>query len=352
MNTGTPNTRSLLLLSALTLTLAACASERQEPAPVVYRTEAPAAPAQRPAPEPSSVAPSAAPSPIPSGQADSRGVVHYDGYETIRARDNDTVDSMAARVGITGSELAAYNGLSTQYAPREGDELVIPARASGSGGGSGSAGGPAGGGVTQTALDPAVPSEYRPSAPERMAEAGATAAPAAETGGNQEWSADLAREAIGESPPQSGGAETARTETAAVEPPAPPPAPASSGSNGFSRPVDAAVSRPFSRSPGPDRNDGVDFATQAGDSVRAAASGTVALISESLGGLGTIVLIRHDNEYLTVYGRVDGVTVAKGDRVERGQVIAKVADLAPPQSPSLHYEVRRGAESIDPSPYL
>lgn len=351
MNTGSRNTRSILLLSVAALALAACASERREPAPVVYRTESPT-PAQRPQPQPSA-APSEAPAPIPSGQADSRGVVYYDGYETIRARANDTVESMAARVGVTGSELAAYNGLSTQYVPREGDELVLPARASGAG--------------TETVLASADPGDYRPSAPE-VAAAGAA-------GGDGEWSADLAREAIGGGGRDSGISSTPvdppvaverperperpePQETAAATPPAsdepaaaasPPP---SSGSSGFVRPVDAGIARPFSRSPGPDRNDGVDFATQAGDPVRAASSGTVALISESLGGLGTIVLIRHDNEYLTVYGRVDDVSVAKGDRVERGQVIAKVADLAPPQSPSLHYEVRRGAESIDPSPYL
>ena len=88
-----------------------------------------------------------------------------------------------------------------------------------------------------------------------------------------------------------------------------------------------------------------------GQVVARADDGTVALISKSLGGLGTIVLIRHDNEFLSVYGRVSEVTVAKGDRVSRGQTIAQVADLASPRKPHLHFEIRKGAESVDPEQY-
>ncbi|QIE54631.1 M23 family metallopeptidase [Pikeienuella piscinae] len=353
------------LVFSSALLAAACASDRPEPAPVTYRTPVSPAPTSRPAPEPNA-APATAPSPAPSGQADARGVVYYEGYETIRARSDDTVDAMAARVGLTGSELAAYNGLSTQYTPRKGDELVLPAQPDRYRNG---------GASTAPVAAPLAAPGYTPSAPERpgveVADASATgmrdtgAAPKGEG-----WSADLARAAIGDAPASGVSSEplappsaasapepaTAETVTASVEPPAPAPeaAPAAStgGAPGFSRPVDAAVSRPFSRAPGPNRNDGVDFATAAGDPVRAAGAGTVALISQSLGGLGTIILIRHDNDYLTVYGRVDGIAVAKGDRVAKGQIIARVADLAPPQSPSLHFEVRRGAESVDPAPYL
>ncbi len=84
----------------------------------------------------------------------------------------------------------------------------------------------------------------------------------------------------------------------------------------------------------------------------AADSGTVVLVSRSLGGLGTILLIRHQNEFLTVYGRIDDVAVNKGDRVERGQVIAKVADLKAPRTSALHFEVRRGPESVDPEGFI
>lgn len=385
--------------------VAACGGgDRREPAPVVYRN-APSgsgqlAPAPAPSPEiQSAAAPVTAPAPVPSGQADGRGVVYYDGYETIRARRGDGVADMAARVGMTGAELAAYNGLSTQYAPQEGDELVLPARAD-----------RYQGTITAPAPQPVAvastpqsassfPSVYAPSvsAPEDQTASAppqpVQPAPAAETGSTG-WSADLARAAItggdatAQAPapaPQQGAARASipaeplppaeprlvspaadpapapverapqpqAPEIASVTPEPAAPAPASvSSSARFIKPTTAPIALPFSRAAGPGRNDGVDFATRAGDPVAAADNGTVALISKSLGGLGTIVLVRHEDEFLTVYGRVDNVTVRKGDRVSRGQVIAQVADLTAPRNPYLHFEVRRGAESVDPQQYF
>lgn len=113
-------------------------------------------------------------------------------------------------------------------------------------------------------------------------------------------------------------------------------------------PVEYPIARPYVRS-GPDRNDGVDFAAPARTPVRAADDGEVAHVSNSLGGLGKIVLIRHAGGLTTIYGRIDGLTVRKGDSVTRGQVIGVVADTA---NPSLHFEVRRGVESVDPAGFL
>ncbi len=82
----------------------------------------------------------------------------------------------------------------------------------------------------------------------------------------------------------------------------------------------------------------------------AAASGEVALVSQSLGGLGTIVLIRHlGGEYLTVYGRIEKVSVKKGDIVAQGQ---KIGVVSPSTQPRMHFEVRRGAESLDPEMFF
>jgi lipoprotein NlpD len=83
--------------------------------------------------------------------------------------------------------------------------------------------------------------------------------------------------------------------------------------------------------------------------VRAAGPGEVALISESLGDLGTIVIIRHPDDVMTVYGRVANVTVERGQTVAQGQSIGSVAGGP---SPELHFEVRRGTESVDPAAYL
>ncbi len=126
-----------LILAAGALVVGACADGRdQPPAPVVYQGSQPSsqttarpapsgAPAKAPAPATSSSEASAEPTSSPqpvaaapsSGQTDGRGVTFYDGYQTVTARQGDTVDTMARRVGIDGAELAAYNGLSTLYTP-------------------------------------------------------------------------------------------------------------------------------------------------------------------------------------------------------------------------------------------
>lgn len=386
--------RFALLLSVSALTLAACADGggRREPAPVEYKGSQPTGQQQ--------AAAAPAPAPVPFGEPDARGLVRYDGYETVRARAGDTVDSMARRVGLTGSELAAYNGLSTQYQPQAGDELVLPARRDAYQGTQVAAATPAPAPAPERSPfiqpDPAlqppqqtgapssveaqplgqgdadIPSTYQPSvaspddqttvaaAPQPAPEASQPAPTPSDTG----WSVALAREAIvaPSEPAPEPQPEPVLAPTQPAPAPAAPaaaPAPASAeptvtGAVGgvLLRPTTAPVSRPFSRAPGPDRNDGVDFATVAGDAVAAAEDGTVALVSKSLGGLGTIVLIRHDNQLLTVYGRIDSVTVKKGDRVSRGQPFATVADIQSPRKPHLHFEVRQGAESVDPMQFF
>ncbi len=111
------------------------------------------------------------------------------------------------------------------------------------------------------------------------------------------------------------------------------------------RPVVGPVVIGFNQGAGRARNDGIDFASPSGAPVVAAAAGEVALVSQSLGGLGTIVLLRHPGDYLTVYGRIEKVTVSKGDFVSQGQ---KIGVVSPSTQPRMHFEVRHGADSMDP----
>ena len=343
--------------------LAACGPSRDEtPAPVVYQGTQPSseAPAQQ--------APAVAPAPVAAtpGAADARGVKFYDGYQTVVARPGDSVDTMAARVGLSAAELAAYNGLTALYTPREGDELVLPARADEYRGGVvATAPAPQPAEPTEVAQQPAGDQEQRSSGWSPALVTAALDQSAEPTSSETAAPAEAAPEPLTqeETEPVQAAAPTPLVEErrpvveeAVVEPEPPaPPQPqvaAAEASQRFLRPVDAPIARPFSKAPGPNRNDGVDFASPAGTPVRAAADGTVALVSKSLGGLGTIVLVRHEGAYLTVYGRVDNVALRRGDEVSQGQVIATVADQASPRSPALHFEVRRGAESVNPEDFI
>jgi len=68
-----------------------------------------------------------------TGAPNAAGIVSYDGYQTVVARDGDTVADLAGRVDLSASELAAYNGLTPSHQMLAGDELVLPPRPGGYG---------------------------------------------------------------------------------------------------------------------------------------------------------------------------------------------------------------------------
>lgn len=109
-------------------------------------------------------------------------------------------------------------------------------------------------------------------------------------------------------------------------------------------PVSGQVIRPYAKG----KNEGIDIGASAGAGVVSAADGTVAAITKNTDGV-PILVIRHANNLLTVYGGIDAVAVAKGASVKRGQQIAKVRAGNPS---FLHFEVRKGFDSVDPMSYL
>jgi len=109
-------------------------------------------------------------------------------------------------------------------------------------------------------------------------------------------------------------------------------------------PVQGRVIRAYQRG----RNDGIGIGAPAGTEVRAAAAGTVAAITRDTDQV-PILVIRHENNLLTVYANIDDIRVERGARVTRGQAIATVRRGDPS---FLHFEVREGLESVDPMPYL
>ena len=99
----------------------------------------------------------------------------------------------------------------------------------------------------------------------------------------------------------------------------------------------------------PSNPNGIGFAVPAGTAVQAAAPGEVALVSEALGGLGTIVLVRHRDDLITTYSTLADVRVQEGDTVTTGEVLGVVA---PRENPELQFDVFRGTDSVDPTPYI
>ena len=90
----------------------------------------------------------------------------------------------------------------------------------------------------------------------------------------------------------------------------------------------------------------------AGTSVRAAESGVVVYSGDGLKGYGNLVLIKHPNGFVSAYGNNAELDVKRGEKVTRGQVIAKSGDTGNVNSPQLHFELRKGSTPVDPTSYL
>ena len=99
-------------------------------------------------------------------------------------------------------------------------------------------------------------------------------------------------------------------------------------------------------------NDGVNIAAPMGTDVHAAESGVVAYAGDELKGYGNLVLLRHDNGWVTAYAHGDEILVKRGDRIKRGQVIARAGRTGQVDQPQVHFELRQGQRPVDPTPFL
>jgi murein DD-endopeptidase MepM/ murein hydrolase activator NlpD len=86
--------------------------------------------------------------------------------------------------------------------------------------------------------------------------------------------------------------------------------------------------------------------------VLAAQDGIVAYAGSGIRGYGEMILLRHDQGYITTYAHNASVLVEVGDVVRRGQVIARVGDSGDATQSMLHFELRKGRQPIDPETRL
>ncbi len=140
----------------------------------------------------------------------------------------------------------------------------------------------------------------------------------------------------------NAGDAAAAISPGAVEPPPP------LSREGFIWPVDGELIGSFEDNSAVGRSGGVNIAARKGTPVRAADNGVVAYAGEALSGYGRMVMIRHDQGYVTLYAHNDVMHVREGDIVWRGQTIAEVGDSGDVEESQLHFELRKGAAPVDP----
>ena len=98
-------------------------------------------------------------------------------------------------------------------------------------------------------------------------------------------------------------------------------------------------------------NKGLDIAGQIGQPIRAAAAGTVVYAGNGLRQYGNLLIVKHNEDYLSAYGHLQKIAVAEGSTVSGGQTIASMGSPGDGRG-VLHFEIRYRGTPIDPAAVL
>lgn len=96
---------------------------------------------------------------------------------------------------------------------------------------------------------------------------------------------------------------------------------------------------------------GIDIGGSTGMAIAAAADGRVAYAGSGLKGYGELIIIKHNNNFLSAYAYNRTLHAQEGDTVQAGQTIAEMGE-GPNRQPSLHFEIRYNGQPVDPLQYL
>lgn len=154
-----------------------------------------------------------------------------------------------------------------------------------------------------------------------------------------------------------GAAPASSGQAAAPQPPPQPPPrpPAQTPSRAvlpaaaWQWPVRGAVVSPYGAAQG--TGSGIGIGGQLGADIRASAAGQVVYAGDGLAAYGNLIIIKHNDMFLSAYGHNDTLVVGEGDAVEQGDVIARMG-MGPERQPQVHFEIRRNGTPVDPLGYL
>ena len=242
---------------------------------------------------------------------------------THKVASGESLIAIAKKNGVSVEALRAANGL-TSNAVRAGQELKIPATSA-----TKVAEKPATEKVTADDMTTASVSgkPEAPLKPKATQPAAAAAAPAASADSKESVSA-------------AAGTQVAST------------APAETGIGKYRWPATGAVIAAYGANVDGQRNDGIDISVPEGTPVKAAENGVVIYAGNGLEKLGNTVLIRHADGKVTVYAHLKSIEVNRGDKVNRGQVVADSGMSGSASRPKLHFEVRKNSAPINPMSFL
>jgi lipoprotein NlpD len=324
--------------------IAGCAS--RVPAPVVERA---------PLPPPSTAATAAAPTPEVTPPSPPP-------VPTYTVKRGDTLRTIAQDRGLDTRQLAAWNNLDNPNRLAVGQVLRLgPPASEGElpAPGATDASGP---GVTTAPLRTPPPVGAAPGDVTASAGVAAAPSPGARNTDNfktspkaikQPYSAEAMRDfgKLAQAAPPADVATAAPTSPRAASTPAnasPPPIGADEDRLDWMWPAKGRVVGTFSDTA---NLKGIDIAGSAGTPVVASAAGKVVYAGAGLRGYGKLVIIKHNDTYLSAYAHNRSIVVKEGDEVARGQKIAEMGNTDADQV-MLHFEIRRLGKPMDPARYL
>jgi lipoprotein NlpD len=293
---------------ALALVLAGCTITPRTPAPVEDRGAAsrmPAAPA----------VPSVPGAPVPPMTTDASGkplpgIENYGkpGYYAVRP--GDTIMRIGLETGQNWRDIVKWNNLENANLIEVGQVLRV------------------------------IPPVGAPGAPAPVAASTTTpatgAVPAVAAAGT----------VVAAAPPSSAAAAATAT-PAPVTKPTPPVAASGDDDLGWIWPAQGQLIAGFDEA----KNKGLDISGRAGDAVIAAADGRVVYAGAGLRGYGNLIILKHNNTYLTAYAHNQALLVKEDQSVQKGQKIAEMGN-SDADRVKLHFEIRRQGKPVDPARYL
>lgn len=255
--------------------------------------------------------------------------------QTYRAHKGDTLYKISRMFDTTTTELARLNNMRPPFSVKADQSLRLPSRHANYAPIIKSAPAP----IHSQMASSYVPAPSLPSSPTK-----------------------IQREELAPIPSQTHVAEPASKHTQGHEAVASVPpekevhvdlsAPLSRSGKGFLKPVGGKIISRYGVKADGLHNDGINIQATRGDAVRAAEQGVIVYNGSQIEGYGNMVLIRHADGYMTAYAHMDKILVKKGDRVKRGQTVGTVGSTGHVSTPQLHFEIRKGKNAIDPSPYI
>jgi murein DD-endopeptidase MepM/ murein hydrolase activator NlpD len=120
----------------------------------------------------------------------------------------------------------------------------------------------------------------------------------------------------------------------------------------FSWPVNGKVVSDFGQKGSGFKNDGIYIAAKEGSSIKSVAKGTVVYSGDELSGYGNLVIVKHNNQWLSAYAHMKSASVQKGDIIKQGQQVGTVGRTGNISSPQLHFALRHKKKPVNPMKFL